>query len=104
MIIGGQKIEDLPQFQSALEERQILMAKEFDLKLQELEKERQQLEEGKSQIERYKQLLLKQRDIMISLTTKLNERDEAIIQLQEELEESDKINKYAFIYNLIHLL
>ena len=83
----------MPQFQQKLEERQILLAKEFDLKLQELEKERQQLEEGKSQIERYKQLLLKQRDIMIALTTKLNERDEAILQLQEEVEESEKINR-----------
>lgn len=94
MIVGGQKIEDTPQFQSALEERHILLAKEFDQKLQELERERQQLEEGKSQIERYKQLLLKQRDIMIALTTKLNERDEAIAQLQEELDEIDKVNKY----------
>ena len=93
LISGGHKIEDLPQFQQKLEERQILLAKEFDLKLQELEKERQQLEEGKSQIERYKQLLLKQRDIMIALTTKLNERDEAILQLQEEVEESEKINR-----------
>lgn len=33
-------------------------------------------------MDRYKQLLLKQRDIMIALTTRLNERDEQIILLQ----------------------
>lgn len=93
MIVGGQKIEDTPQFRSALEERQTILLKEFDQKLQEFEKERQQLEEDKAQVERYKQLLLKQRDIMIALTNKLNERDEAIVQLQEELDAYDKINR-----------
>jgi len=37
-------------------------------------------------VDRYKQLLLKQRDIMIALTTRLNERDETIVALQEELD------------------
>ena len=93
VIVGGHKIEDTPQFRSALEERQTILLKEFDQKLQEFEKERQQIEEEKAQVERYKQLLLKQRDIMIALTTKLNERDEAIVQLQEELDAYDKINR-----------
>ena len=93
VIIGGHKIEDTPQFRSALEERQSILLKEFDQKLQEFEKERQQIEEDKAQVERYKQLLLKQRDIMIALTNKLNERDEAIVQLQEELDAYDKINR-----------
>ena len=34
------------------------------------------------QVDRYKQLLLKQRDIMIALTARLNERDEQINSLQ----------------------
>jgi kinesin family protein 3/17 len=34
---------------------------------------------------RYKQLLLKQRDIMIALTARLNERDEQIMTLQVRL-------------------
>lgn len=37
------------------------------------------------QMERYKELLLKQRDIMLSLTTRLNERDEIIVYLEGEL-------------------
>ena len=41
------------------------------------------------QVDRYKQLLLKQRDIMIALTARLNERDEQILTLQEELEAYD---------------
>ncbi len=47
----------------------------------------------KAQVDRYKQLLLKQRDIMIALTTRLNERDETIIQLQEELDAYDRIHR-----------
>ena len=35
---------------------------------------------------------------MIALTTKLNERDEAIVQLQEEIDAYDKINKYCNYY------
>ena len=61
--------------------------------MQEIEKERIQIEEDKQQVDRYKQLLLKQRDIMIALTSRLNERDETIIQLQEELDAYDRINR-----------
>ena len=45
------------------------------------------------QVERYKQLLLKQRDIMIALTQRLNERDEQILGLQAELEAYDTHQK-----------
>lgn len=45
------------------------------------------------QVDRYKQLLLKQRDIMIALTGRLNERDEQILTLQEELEAYDAHQK-----------
>ena len=37
------------------------------------------------QVDRYKQLLLKQRDIMIALTARLNERDDQINMLQVRL-------------------
>jgi chromosome segregation ATPase len=93
MLEGGQKIQDTPQFRNALEERQRLIRKEYDEKMQEIEKERIQIEEDKQQVDRYKQLLLKQRDIMIALTSRLNERDETIIQLQEELDAYDRINR-----------
>lgn len=45
------------------------------------------------QVERYKALLLKQRDIMIALTQRLNERDEQILALQAELEAYDTHQK-----------
>lgn len=51
-------------------------------RLKELEKERQSVEADKAQADKYKKLLLKQRDIMIGLTARLNERDEQIIALQ----------------------
>ena len=57
--MGGQAIEDTPQFQSALEEKQRLIREEYEGKLGELERERQQLENDKVHVERYKHLLLK---------------------------------------------
>lgn len=79
MLIGGKKIEETPQFRTLLEEKQKLIRMEYEQKLQEMERERTQIEEEKAQVDRYKQLLLKQRDIMIALTSRLNERDETII-------------------------
>merc|ERR1711934_1037681 len=61
-------------------------AAEYDARLADLERERERIEHEKAQVERYKQLLLKQRDIMIALTQRLNERDEQIMALQDELE------------------
>jgi hypothetical protein len=40
MLVGGQAIEDTPQFQSALEEKQRLIRMEYEGKLAELERER----------------------------------------------------------------
>ena len=65
---------------------------EYEQKFMDLEVERQKLEEDKAQVDQYKELLLKQRDIMIALTTRLNERDETIVQLQEELDAYDRIH------------
>ena len=58
-----------------------------------LERERVQIEEDRAESDQYKQLLLKQRDIMVALTERLNERDETIIQLQEEIDAYDRIYK-----------
>ena len=91
VLVGGHKIEDTPQFRSALEERQTILLKEFDQKLQEFDKEKQQIEEDKMQDEHYKKFLQKLRDIMIALTTSLNERNETIDQLHEEIESYEKI-------------
>ena len=41
-------------------------------------------------VERYKHLLLKQRDIMIGLTSRLNERDDTIIQMQHEVDQFER--------------
>jgi hypothetical protein len=40
MLVGGKKIEDTPQFRSALEEKQRLIRQEYEVKLQDIEKER----------------------------------------------------------------
>ena len=59
MLAGGKKIEDTPQFRTALEEQQKRIRQEYEVKLNEIERERNQIEEGKAQVDRYKQLLLK---------------------------------------------
>ncbi len=55
---------------------------EYEARIKALEAERGGVDEGRAQADRYKALLLKQRDIMIALTSRLNERDEQILALQ----------------------
>lgn len=93
VLIGGQKIEESEQFKNKLLEHQNILTKEFDQKLQDLERERLKLIEGKCEITNYKDLLIKQRDIMIALSSRLNERDEMNNQLQEELDEYELVNR-----------
>jgi GTPase SAR1 family protein len=93
LLIGGERIEDTPQFRNALEQKQKIIREEYEERLLEVEKERQMIEADKAQVDRYKQLLLKQRDIMLALTARINERDDTIIQLQEEMEAIERINK-----------
>eukprot|EP00743_Colponemidia_sp_Colp-15_P008644 GILK01009407.1.p1 GENE.GILK01009407.1~~GILK01009407.1.p1 ORF type:complete len:1148 (+),score=247.81 GILK01009407.1:126-3569(+) len=90
LLIGGKQIQDTPQFRTAVLEQQRRIRQEYEAKLAELERERHTIEEDKAQVDRYKQLLLKQRDIMIALTARLNERDESIIGLQEEIDAYDR--------------
>ncbi|GBF92416.1 hypothetical protein Rsub_04520 [Raphidocelis subcapitata] len=90
LLIGGTKPEDSPTFRTLLAKEHRRIRGEYESRLRELEAERQMFEEDLAQVDRYKQLLLKQRDIMIALTARLNERDEQIMTLQEELEAYDK--------------
>lgn len=85
-------VED-PIVRDAIKEHQERIRKEYDCRLADLEKERETIEEEKAQVDRYKQLLLKQRDIMIALTQRLNERDEQITTLQDELDAYDHHQK-----------
>lgn len=62
---------------------------EYAARLLDLDRERQAVAEDKEQVDRYKHLLLKQRDVMLSLTTRLNDRDETILLLQEEMDAYD---------------
>ena len=105
-------IEKTPQFISALEKRQNALLKEFDNKLQEFQRENILINNNNNinnknndneEIERYKQLILKDREMMSTLTKKINEREEAILQLQEDNEVFEKINEqqdnYIFLLN-----
>ena len=77
------------EFKAVLREEQERVKAEYEGKIRELEADRQEAEEGRAQVGRYKAVLLKQRDIMIALTARLNERDETIIRMQEELKAYD---------------
>eukprot|EP00960_Hanusia_phi_P068517 766865-Hanusia_phi.AAC.1 len=95
LIGGGEKsmekdVENTVAFRTALRNEHERIHSEYVKKLEDLERERQVLEEDKSQVDRYKQLLIKQRDIMIALTSRLNERDDTIMRLQEELDAYDR--------------
>jgi kinesin family protein 3/17 len=87
---GEEGVAKAAQLRNALKEHQEQMRQEYEGKLADLEKERETIEEEKAQVDRYKQLLLKQRDIMIALTQRLNERDEQIMALQDELDAYDR--------------
>ena len=78
LLVGGVNIEDTPQFRNALQQEYQRVHRAYEDRLAELERERHTIEEDKAQVDRYKQLLLKQRDIMIALTARLNERDESV--------------------------
>ena len=95
MLMGGleKNIVATPAFRNALKEQRDRIRDEYEKRLSELEMERETIEEEKAQVDRYKQLLLKQRDIMIALTQRLNERDEQIMALQDELDAYDRHQK-----------
>ena len=65
------------------------MRTEYHNRVVELEKERAAMAEDKAMVDKYKELLLMQRDVMISLTANLNKRDESIVALQEEIDAFD---------------
>lgn len=90
---GGVYDAEDPIIRDAIKEHQDRIRKEYECRLADLEKERESIEEEKAQVDRYKQLLLKQRDIMIALTQRLNERDEQITALQDELDAYDRHQK-----------
>ena len=92
LLVGGivGTVTDSPAFKQALQQEQARIRKLYNTKMAELDKERNAMEEEKVQTDRYKQLLMKQRDIMIQLTARLNERDQSIMVLQEELEAYDR--------------
>ena len=95
MIMGGTKdnLQQTTAFRAALKEQRDRIRKEYESKLKAIEREREGIEEERAQVDRYKQLLLKQRDIMIALTQRLNERDEQIMALQDELDAYDRHQK-----------
>ncbi|CAG9465541.1 unnamed protein product [Pedinophyceae sp. YPF-701] len=99
LLLGGAKPgETNPAFKQLIEREKMKITREYEERLKELEKslkekESQEQLEDSAQVERYKQLLLKQRDIMIALTARLNERDEQILTLQEELEAYDRYQR-----------
>ena len=90
MITGGQKLEETPQFKNALQEKQVMLEKDFEQKLMEIEREREQIEDSKAQVEAYNKLLYKQRDIMDNLSSRLKEKEESINIYLKQIEDLNK--------------
>ena len=93
VLTGGHKVEETDQFRQALEKKQKTIREEYEKRLKSLEEERIMIEDDISHVDKYKKLLIKQSNIMVALTNRLNVRDETIIQLQEELDAYDKIHR-----------
>ena len=104
MITGGHKIEETPQFKSALKNQ----LQKYESKIQEIEKEKEKMFEDIHESEQYKDILNKQKDIMIALSNKLNERDEIIANLEEQLEilndQETNLNNYSMRINQLEAL
>mmetsp|Transcript_5284 Transcript_5284/g.9366 ORF Transcript_5284/g.9366 Transcript_5284/m.9366 type:complete len:603 (-) Transcript_5284:1150-2958(-) len=88
--LNGDQLKETPQFRMEVNAHRDQIRAEYNEKLEEMERERELIEAQKAQVGRYKQLLLKQRDIMVALTQRLNERDEQIVTLQDELDECER--------------
>jgi len=63
---------------------------EYERKLKSIEAEREGDEVSAREMERYKAVLLKQRDIMLGLTSRLRERDDKIQDLQNQIVASEE--------------
>ena len=99
MIKGGEKIEETPQFQNALQEKKFLLEKNYEQRIKKIEKE--QIEDSQSQIEAYNKLLYQQRDIMDKLTLALSEKDKIISNSEKTIFELN--NKIIDLNNLFQL-
>ncbi|PNH03266.1 Kinesin-like protein Klp68D [Tetrabaena socialis] len=94
LLSGGSALHEVPAFKAILQREHNRLREQYEAKLRAIEAERQDAEGSASaEVGRYKQLLLKQRDIMIALTARLNERDEQIMSLQEELDAYDRYQR-----------
>lgn len=87
--VSAGALKSTAEFRSAIQKEQQRIRQEYQNRLSHLEQERSTVENDKAEVDRYKQLLVKQRDIMIQLTARLNERDQSILALQDELDAYD---------------
>ncbi|GIL92497.1 hypothetical protein Vretifemale_19932 [Volvox reticuliferus] len=91
---SGAALQEVPAVRAMLQREANKVKEHYEARIRALEAERQDAEGSASaEVDRYKQLLLKQRDIMIALTARLNERDERINSLQEELDAYDRYQR-----------
>ncbi|KAG2437000.1 hypothetical protein HYH02_011432 [Chlamydomonas schloesseri] len=90
---SGAALTEVPAVRAMVQREANKVKEYYEARIRALEAERQDAEGHAAEVDRYKQLLLKQRDIMIALTARLNERDERITNLQEELDAYDRYQR-----------
>lgn len=95
LLIGGQRVEDMPAFQTLLAKEQERIRGEYEHRVVELEQERERLQVDRAAAERLKNLLMKQREVMVALTQRLNERDDEVIDLRKALADAESRAKIA---------
>lgn len=95
LLIGGQKVEETPEFRTLLAAEQARIRQQYEVRLAELEAESQAVAADRAAAERLKSLLVKQRDVMVALTERLAERDRDVLALQAALEAAEGRAKKA---------
>ena len=66
---------------AAAEQKTQKLQLEYKEKLQKLDREQLKIQEDRLQSEKYKSFVKDYKEIIVALTARLNERDEAILQL-----------------------
>ena len=85
-VIDNQRITDNNNIN--LQKKEIISNDETNILIN-----KEEVIEYKNQIEQYKELIMKQKNVMISMSERLKEKEENIHRMQEELEVFDKIHR-----------
>lgn len=89
LLVGGQELEETPQFRTLLAREQARIKQGYETRLAELEAERHKAAEGKAKVQQVLELLRRQQAVMQALTVRVGELDAEVMALQAGVEEAE---------------